>query len=70
MFGQVLTFLTNLPNGQIPFTVPLKLVALIQNNAQRRAPVEAILKRWEAQAIDAKLRNATIAALKRLPEAR
>jgi len=66
MFGQVLTLLSNLPDAQIPFTVPLKLIPMIADQPERRAPVEAILKRWEAQAVDPQLRNAAIAALKRL----
>ena len=66
MFGQVLTLLSNLPDAQVPFNVPLKVVALASHNATRRAPVESRLKRWESGAIDLQLRNAAAAAIKRL----
>lgn len=66
MFGQILTLLGNLPDAQVPFTVPLKLVALLTNNPAGRGTVEGLLKRWEAGAIDPQLRNAATAALKRL----
>lgn len=66
MFGQVLTLLSNLPDAQVPFNVPLKVVALASHNATRRAPVESLLKRWESGAIDLQLRNAAAAAIKRL----
>jgi hypothetical protein len=66
MFGQVLTLLSNLPDVQVPFTVPLKLVALASNNPTRRQPVESLLKRWESGAIDPQLRNGATAAIKRL----
>ena len=66
MFGQVLTLLGNLPDAQVPFTIPLKLVALASNDPTRRGPVEGLLKRWEAQAIDPQLRSGASAALKRL----
>jgi KAP-like P-loop domain-containing protein len=66
MFGQVLTLLSNLPDSQVPFTVPIKLVSLASSNPTRRAPVESLLKRWEGGAIDPQLRNGAAAAIKRL----
>jgi hypothetical protein len=66
MFGQVLTLLSNLPDAQVPFTVPLKLVAMAANNSSHHAPIEGLLKRWEAQAIDPQLRSSASAAIKRL----
>jgi hypothetical protein len=66
MFGQVLTLLSNLPDAQVPFTVPLKLVSLASSDPTRRVPVESLLKRWESGAIDPQLRNGAAAAIKRL----
>jgi hypothetical protein len=66
MFGQIITLLGNLPNSQIPFTVPLKLVGMVGGDSQRRTSVEEILKRWEAQGTDAQLRASSTAAIKRL----
>lgn len=66
MFGQVLTLLGNLPDAQIPFTVPLKLAGMTAGDPARRAPIEHLLKRWEAQAADPQLRSSAGAAIKRL----
>jgi hypothetical protein len=66
MFAQILTLLSNLPDAQIPFTVPLKMVAMTANQPTRRGPVEALLKRWETQAADPPLRSAATIAIKRL----
>ena len=66
MFVQVLTLLGNLPDAQVPFTVPLKLVALANSQAAWRSPVETLLRRWEAQGVDPQLRTGAAAAIKRL----
>lgn len=66
MFSQILTLLGNLPDAQIPFTVPLKLVAMASGQPARRGDIEALLKRWETQGIDPQLRNGAAAAVKRL----
>jgi hypothetical protein len=68
MFGQVVTFLNNLPDIQIPFTVPLKLVSLAGGDPKRRPSVETLLKRWEAHASEQQLRRGATAALRRLPQ--
>ena len=48
MFGQVLTLLSNLPDAQVPFNIPLKLVALASNSPTRRVPVESLLNDGKA----------------------
>ena len=66
MFGQVLTLLNNLPDSQVPFNIPLKLVALASIDTTRREPVGSLLERWKGSAIDSQLRQAAAAAIKRL----
>jgi hypothetical protein len=66
MFVQVLTLLGNLPDAQVPFTVPLKLVAMANSQTAWRSPVETLLRRWESQGVDPQLRTAAAAAIKRL----
>lgn len=66
LFSQILTLLSNLPDAQIPFTVPLKLVPLANGQPVWRGGIEALLKRWEAKGVDPQLRGAAAAAVKRL----
>ena len=66
MFVQVLTLLGNIPDTQVPFIVPMKLVVLANSQPSRRPSVEALLERWETRGVDLQLRKAAAAAKRRL----
>lgn len=65
LFVQVITFLQNVPAGQVSINVPLKLVPLAGKSPENRKAVEEILIRWESLE-EGGLRAAATAARKRL----